>query len=255
RPAGVGNAKPSTENDYSRPRLNHRAPLVVSSASSGRGGGAGGSGAAAATTPAPVRRSKRKVESTHATPRPEEKAAELDVQPQATGNARDGAHSQDGRQGGGNGIVGAAAGIGSGGAGGKDEKSGVVKVQHRRRRSTGLDGGRKAAQQRGPGYPMTAVAAVLRQLHMRVLSGDEMKMLDQVTGEGVAEHLVEMRTILEDQKRRLETKIRSLHDVCPDTAGNARAQPPPLPNGVVVFDQGSPASRPTPPAPSQLTAV
>ena len=34
----------------------------------------------------------------------------------------------------------------------------------------------------------------------------------QVTGEGVAEHLVEMRTILDEQKQRLEMKIRSLQD-------------------------------------------
>lgn len=34
----------------------------------------------------------------------------------------------------------------------------------------------------------------------------------QVTGEGVAEHLLEMRTILEEQKRRLEIKIRYLQD-------------------------------------------
>lgn len=33
-----------------------------------------------------------------------------------------------------------------------------------------------------------------------------------MTGEGVAEHLLEMRTILEEQKRRLEIKIRCLQD-------------------------------------------
>lgn len=122
--------------------------------------------------------SRLKVESTHATPRPEEKAADAQAKPQATGTAQNGVDANDVRSGGGNGILGGGGGVG------KDAKSGV-KVQHRRRRSTtGLEGGRKAASQQrgGVGYPMTAVSAVLRQLHMRVLSGEEMKMLDQVRG-------------------------------------------------------------------------
>lgn len=131
-------------------------------------------------------RPRLQVESTHATPRPEEKVADVQDQPHAaTGTGPDGVNSHDVRVGGGgNGMVGtAAAGVGGGGGRGKDEKGGV-KVQHRRRRSTGLDGGgRNNAQRGGGGYPMSAVAAVLRQLHMRVLSGEEMKMLDQVTGE------------------------------------------------------------------------
>lgn len=67
----------------------------------------------------------------------------------------------------------------SGGGGGGEGKNGV-RPQQRRRKSTGLDTGRKALQHQGVGYPMTVVAAVLRQLHMRVLSVEEMKMLDQV---------------------------------------------------------------------------
>ncbi|CAN0521793.1 unnamed protein product, partial [Ectocarpus sp. 12 AP-2014] len=132
---------------------------------------------------------------------------------------------------------------------------GAVKVQPRRRKSTSLDGERRGegAQQREVGYPMTSVAAVLRQLHMRVLSVEEMKMLDQVTGEGIAEHLVEMRTILEDQKRRLEMKIRSMHDVFSDSNSQHQQRPQP-PNGVVVVGQGRLDST-LPPSPSKPAVV
>lgn len=120
------------------------------------------------------------VESMHATPHPEGVTAEDQRQQQATGAVGSDALSRDTRSGGGgggNGIVGAGAG-----AGGCSEK-GAVKVQPRRRKSTSLDGERRGggAQQREVGYPMTSVAAVLRQLHMRVLSVEEMKMLDQVS--------------------------------------------------------------------------
>ena len=116
------------------------------------------------------------VESTHATPYTEDAAAD-DQSTRAAGAAAAGAQSGDARPSGGNGIVGSVAGPGGGGGGG-DGKNGVK--QRRRRSSTALETGRKALQHRGVGYPMTAVAAVLRQLHMRVLSVEEMKMLDQV---------------------------------------------------------------------------
>lgn len=117
------------------------------------------------------------VESTHATPCPEG-VVDGNQSQKPTGTAGCGAQSQDVRLGGGNGIVGVTTGASGGGDGG-EEKSGV-KVQPRRRRAAGVESGRKATQRRGMGYPMTAVAAVLRQLHMRVLSVEEMKMLDQV---------------------------------------------------------------------------
>lgn len=118
------------------------------------------------------------VESMHATPHPEGVTADGQRPQQATGTVGDDALSRDTRPGGGgNGIVGAGAGAGSG-----SEKD-AVKVQPRRRKSTSLDGERRGggAHQREVGYPMTSVAAVLRQLHMRVLSVEEMKMLDQVS--------------------------------------------------------------------------
>lgn len=118
------------------------------------------------------------VESTHATPYTEAASAEDGESRRAAGGAAS-AQSGDARpSGGGNGIVGTAV-AGSGGGG--DGKNGVKVPQRRRRSSSGSEaGGRKALQHRGVGYPMTAVAAVLRQLHMRVLSVEEMKMLDQV---------------------------------------------------------------------------
>jgi len=84
------------------------------------------------------------VESTHATP--------------YTEDADDGQQASRA----GDGTAGAAAAGGNGGG--------------------GEDGSRRKATlpHRGVGYPMAAVAAVLRQLHMRVLSVEEMKMLDQV---------------------------------------------------------------------------
>ena len=115
------------------------------------------------------------VESTHATPCPENAAA--DGEGARAGVTAAGGVAQPQAPGGGNEIVGSSS-AGSGGGGG-DGKNGV-KVQRRRKSSTGVEAGRKALQHRGVGYPMTAVAAVLRQLHMRVLSVEEMKMLDQV---------------------------------------------------------------------------
>jgi len=102
------------------------------------------------------------VESTHATP--------------YTEDADDGQQASRA----GDGTAGAAAAGGNGG-GGEDGSSAKQPQQQRRRRSTGTEVGRKATlPHRGVGYPMAAVAAVLRQLHMRVLSVEEMKMLDQV---------------------------------------------------------------------------
>lgn len=125
-----------------------------------------------------------KVESTHATQYSE---SEVASEQQPTKEPQ----SQDVRSGS-NGNVVAAAGEGTddGGARGAEnvpvrschvEKS-VVKVPHVRRTSTGADGGRKGGKQRRVRFPMTVVSAVLRQLHTRVLSGDEMSMLDKVRG-------------------------------------------------------------------------
>lgn len=55
-----------------------------------------------------------------------------------------------------------------------------LKMAQRRRKSTGSDG-KKPEPQRAVGYPMTAVSAVLRQLHRRVLTDEEMAMLDKVS--------------------------------------------------------------------------
>lgn len=119
------------------------------------------------------------VESTHATPC-SEAVIDSNQSQQTTGTAGCSTQMQEARLGGGNGIVGVTADTSSGGDGG--EAKSAVRAQPRRRKSTSLDGGRKATQRRGVGYPMTTVAAVLRQLHMRVLSVEEMKMLDQVGG-------------------------------------------------------------------------
>lgn len=63
--------------------------------------------------------------------------------------------------------------------GSRDEKS---KVPHRRRKSADFNLGRKAGHIGvGSGYPMGVVSALLKQLHMRVLSVEEMKMLDKVS--------------------------------------------------------------------------
>lgn len=77
---------------------------------------------------------------------------------------------------------------GSGAQGREDSKSNAaeednrgLKMVQRRRKSTGSDG-RKPEPQRAVGYPMTAVSAVLRQLHRRVLTDEEMAMLDKVGG-------------------------------------------------------------------------
>lgn len=64
----------------------------------------------------------------------------------------------------------------------------------------------------------------------------------QVAGEGVAEHLVEMRRILEDQKQRLERKIRSLQEV---SSNRDRPSPPPPP----------PPLHPPPPPPTSNGTV
>lgn len=61
RSAGSGLPKVTVENDYSRPRLHHRAPPAAPSASSGQGGGGGGAAVIAGANAAPVRRSKRNV--------------------------------------------------------------------------------------------------------------------------------------------------------------------------------------------------
>lgn len=122
-----------------------------------------------------------KVESTHATQYHE---SEVPSEQQPTKEAQ----SQDVCSGSNGNVVAGAEDTDDGGARGAenvpvrsgDLEKGVVKVPHVRRKSTGADGGRKAGKQRSVGYPMTAVSAVLRQLHMRVLSGDEMSMLDKV---------------------------------------------------------------------------
>lgn len=128
------------------------------------------------------------VESTHATPYPQDAATASDKSTRAAGTAAATAGQTQAPGGGGNGIVGSVAGTGSGGGG--DGKNGVKVQQRRRRSSTGLEAGRKALQHRGVGYPMTAVAAVLRQLHVRVLSVEEMKMLDQVCTDFLGPRLV-----------------------------------------------------------------
>ncbi|CAN0556198.1 unnamed protein product, partial [Ectocarpus sp. 12 AP-2014] len=104
--AGSKRPKPAVENDYSRPRLHHRAPPVTP-LTLGAGGG---------VSTAPVRRSKRKVESMHATPHPEGVTAEDQRRQQATGSVGSDAISRDTRSGGGggNGIVRAGAGVGGG---------------------------------------------------------------------------------------------------------------------------------------------
>lgn len=61
-----------------------------------------------------------------------------------------------------------------------EEENRALKMTQRRRKSTGSDG-RKPEPQRAVGYPMTAVSAVLRQLHRRVLTDEEMAMLDKVS--------------------------------------------------------------------------
>lgn len=58
-----------------------------------------------------------------------------------------------------------------------------------------------------------------------------------------------MRKILEDQKRRLEMKIRSLQDVSVNNYGHHQGQPPPA-NGVIV-DQTDPSSQLLSPATGQ----
>lgn len=60
---------------------------------------------------------------------------------------------------------------------------------------------------------------------------------------------MEMRQILEDQKRRLEMKIRSLQDVSVNNNGHHQGQPPPV-NGVIM-DQTDPPSQPLSPATGQ----
>lgn len=137
----------------------------------------------------------KKVESTHATQYSEN---ELPGEQQPTTKEDAAAQSQDACSGSnGSAVVVGAVGTGTdngvarGAAeivpavrGGDDVEKGVVKVPQVVRRSSAAadaDGGRgKAGKQRGVGFPMTAVSEVLRQLHMRVLSGDEMLMLDKV---------------------------------------------------------------------------
>lgn len=255
RSSASGPLKATVENDYSRPRLHHRAPgpslpPMTTVRGRGRSRGPPGGNVVAAAVDAPVRRSKRKVramsarvcareeclqrgqkngrrspphstvlcsspelppapsppvrrlfftlnlvilvlrcvceittpkvESTHATQYSE---SEVPSEQQPTKKAQ----SRVCLGSNGNVVVGAEVTDDGDPRGAEnvpvrssDLEKGVVKVPHMRRKSTGADGGRKAGKQRSVGYPMTAVSAVLRQLHMRVLSGDEMSMLDKV---------------------------------------------------------------------------
>lgn len=129
---------------------------------------------------------RKQVESTHATPSSENERPDEQQQTAETGAGGNQSHNV---RSGSNGNVEAGAGASGGGVARGSEMHGqgdgvtekkAAKVPSQRRKSTSLDTGRKAAQQRAVGYPMAAVSAVLRQLHMRVLSGDEMTMLDKV---------------------------------------------------------------------------
>ncbi|CAM9687719.1 unnamed protein product, partial [Discosporangium mesarthrocarpum] len=88
----------------------------------------------------------------------------------------------------------------------------VGRLSHRKRQQPragrGDVGG--AAAVSVAGYDMAVVSALLRQMHQRMLSDNEMLLLDKVTGSGQVEHLSEMRQMLEDQKKRLLRKVKDL---------------------------------------------